>query len=69
MFSFHTLCNLNARGVLRSAEKKTQPLRPGGAWVRGLWEIVEYVLADKGRKHQVEFWNKALQSGMKALYY
>lgn len=34
------------------AEKKTQPLKLGGAWVQGLWGNVEYVLADKGRKHQ-----------------
>lgn len=33
------------------AEKKTQPLRPGGAWVHGLWEIVDYVSSDMARKH------------------
>jgi len=32
------------------AEKKTQPLRPGGAWVHGLWEIMVYVSLDIGRK-------------------
>lgn len=40
-----------ARGVHSSAEKKTQPVKPGGAWVHGLWENMEYVLADKERKH------------------
>jgi hypothetical protein len=35
------------------AEKKTQPVKPGGAWVHGLWENVAYVSADKGRKHQI----------------
>ncbi len=44
--------------VLRLAEKKTQPLKPGGAWFQGLWEIVEYVSADKGRKHQVRISGK-----------
>ncbi|XEQ97801.1 hypothetical protein SPX_26650 [Sporomusa paucivorans] len=28
--------------------------RPGGAWVQGLWENVEYVPTDKGRKHYKE---------------
>ena len=40
------------------AEKKTQSLRLGGDWVQGLREIVEYVLADKGRKHQVRISKK-----------
>jgi len=52
VFSFHTLCNLNARGVLRLAEKKTQPVKPGGDWVQGMWENMVYVSADVGRKHQ-----------------
>ncbi|QDR81396.1 hypothetical protein [Sporomusa termitida] len=34
------------------AEKKTQPLKPGGAWVQGLWEIMVYVSSDVDRKHQ-----------------
>jgi len=37
--------------VLRLAEKKTQPLKPVGDWVQGLWGIMECVSADKGRKH------------------
>ena len=52
VFSFYTLCNLNARGVHSSTAKKTQPVKLGGAWVHGLWENVVYVSADKGRKHQ-----------------
>jgi len=38
--------------VLRLAEKKTQTMMPGGAWVHELWENMVYVLADKGGKHQ-----------------
>ncbi|EGO63468.1 hypothetical protein ALO_12895 [Acetonema longum DSM 6540] len=34
------------------AEKKTQPLKPSGAWVQGLWGNMVYVSADKVRKHQ-----------------
>lgn len=45
------LSNFDARGVLRLAEKKIQPVKSGGDWVYGLWENVEYVFADKGRKH------------------
>jgi hypothetical protein len=33
------------------AEKKTWPVKLGGDWVHGMWKNVEYVLADKGRKH------------------
>jgi hypothetical protein len=29
-------------------------VKPGGAWVHGLWENMVYVLADKGRKHQAD---------------
>ncbi|EGO65571.1 hypothetical protein ALO_03136 [Acetonema longum DSM 6540] len=28
------------------------PVKPGGDWVHGLWKIMVYVSADKGRKHQ-----------------
>ena len=36
------------------AEKKTQYVRPGGAWVHRLWKNVVYVSADIGRKYQVK---------------
>jgi REP element-mobilizing transposase RayT len=38
------------RGVLRSAEKKTQSVKPDENWVHGLWENVVYVSANKGRE-------------------
>jgi hypothetical protein len=39
-------------GVLRSVEKKTQPLKPGDVWAQGLWGNMAYVSAVVGRKHQ-----------------
>lgn len=29
-------------------------MNPGGAWAQRVREIMEYVLADKGRKHQAD---------------
>lgn len=42
--------NLYMRGLLRLAEKKTQPVKPGRTWVYRLWKNVEYVSSDMGKK-------------------
>jgi hypothetical protein len=37
--------------VYSSTEKKTQPVKPGSAWIYGLWENMVYVSLDIERKH------------------
>jgi hypothetical protein len=37
--------------VHSSTAKKTQPVKPGGAWGHGLWKNVVYVSVDMVRKH------------------
>jgi len=33
-------------------EKKTQPMKPGGGWVHGLWGNMVYVSVDVDKNHQ-----------------
>jgi len=53
MFSFHPLCDLNARGVHSSTAKKTQTMKPGGAWLHSPRENMEYVSLDVDRKQSL----------------
>ncbi len=53
--SYYILIDVTC-GVHSLAEKKTQPVKPGGYWGHEMWENMLYISLDIVRKHFTKKW-------------